>query len=55
MQLSEDFQPVEVKVKPAVPHEEKFIPKGAFAFFILLVALGLVIWYGIYLLMLERI
>ncbi len=32
-----------------------FRPKGAIAFFILLVILGLVIWYGIYWLMLERI
>jgi hypothetical protein len=35
--------------------EEKFIPKGAIAFFFLLVLLGLAIWYGIYFLMLERI
>jgi hypothetical protein len=32
-----------------------FKPKGAIAFFILLVILGLIIWYGIYWLMLERI
>jgi len=35
--------------------DRKFKPKGAIAFFILLVLLGLVIWFGIYLLMLERI
>jgi hypothetical protein len=35
--------------------EEKFVPKGAIAFFVLLVLLGLVIWYGIYFLMLDRI
>ena len=35
--------------------DRKFKPKGAFAFFILLVILGLVIWYGIYFLMLERV
>jgi hypothetical protein len=35
--------------------DSKFRPKGAIAFFILLVMLGLVIWYGIYFLMLDRI
>jgi hypothetical protein len=34
--------------------DKNFKPKGAFAFFILLILLGLVIWYGIYFLMLER-
>ena len=32
----------------------KFVPKGAIAFFILLVLLGLFIWFGIYFLMLDR-
>ena len=35
--------------------DKSFKPKGAIVFFVLLVLLGLVIWYGIYLLMLERI
>jgi hypothetical protein len=35
--------------------DSKFRPKGAIAFFVLLVILGLVIWYGIYFLMLNRI
>jgi len=35
--------------------EEAFQPKGAFAFFALLVILGLIIWFGIYFLMLSRI
>jgi len=35
--------------------EEKFKPKGAMAFFVLLVVLCLVIWFGIYFLMLGRI
>jgi hypothetical protein len=35
--------------------DARFKPKGAIAFFILLVILGLIIWYGIYFLMLERI
>ena len=37
------------------PNEEKFIPKGAMAFFILLVILALLFWYGIYLLMIDRV
>ena len=35
--------------------DQDFKPRGAFAFFILLVILGLIIWYGIFFLMLERI
>ncbi len=34
---------------------EKFEPKGAIAFFAGLVILGLIIWFGIYFLMLSRI
>ncbi|HEX7905161.1 MAG TPA: cytochrome c oxidase subunit 2A [Chitinophagaceae bacterium] len=36
------------------PHEKKFIPKGAFAFFGVLVILALIFWYSIYLLMIDR-
>lgn len=36
------------------PDEKKFFPKGAIAFFILLVILTLAFWYGIYFLMIER-
>lgn len=36
-------------------HPDKFVPRGAVAFFVLLVALGLIIWFGIYFLMLSRI
>jgi len=35
--------------------DRNFSPKGAVAFFVLLVILGLAIWYGIYFLMLERV
>jgi hypothetical protein len=35
--------------------DRNFKPRGAFAFFLLLVLLGMVIWYGIYFLMLDRI
>jgi Cytochrome c oxidase subunit IIa family len=35
--------------------DRNFKPRGAIAFFLLLVLLGMVIWYGIYFLMLDRI
>lgn len=35
--------------------DEKFRPRGAMAFFVLLVLLGLIIWFGIYFLMLSRV
>jgi hypothetical protein len=35
--------------------DEKFKPKGAIAFFLLLVMLGMIIWFGIYFLMLSRV
>jgi hypothetical protein len=35
-------------------NEEKFKPKGAMAFFAVLIILCVVIWYGIYFLMLSR-
>lgn len=34
--------------------DRNFKPKGAIAFFVLLVILGAIIWYGIYFLMLSR-
>lgn len=46
------------KILPAdqdLDFDKNFKPKGAIAFFALLVLLGMVIWYGIYFLMLERI
>jgi hypothetical protein len=36
------------------PSSEKFFPRGAIAFFVLLVILCLIIWFGIYFLMLQR-
>ncbi|NIG55824.1 cytochrome c oxidase subunit 2A [Chitinophaga sp. Cy-1792] len=36
-------------------NSEKFVPRGAIAFFALLITLGLIIWFGIYFLMLSRI
>jgi hypothetical protein len=35
-------------------NEKPFFPGGAIAFFILLVLLSLLFWYGIYYLMIER-
>lgn len=35
--------------------QKKFVPKGAMAFFLLLVLLSLLFWYGIYLLMIDRV
>ena len=46
-------QDIEVLAPPDKP-EQKFVPRGAIAFFILLVLLGLFIWFSIYFLMLER-
>ncbi len=43
-----------VKATPTI-EEEKFQPKGAIAFFALLILLGLIIWFSIYFLMLNRI
>ncbi|HET6999660.1 MAG TPA: hypothetical protein VFI33_00035 [Puia sp.] len=46
------------KMIPADPDQafdKNFKPKGAITFFVLLVLLGMLIWYGIYFLMLERI
>jgi hypothetical protein len=34
--------------------DKNFKPKGAIAFFVLLIILGGIIWYGIYFLMLSR-
>lgn len=36
------------------PNEKKFAPKGAMAFFVLLVLLSLAFWFGIYFLMIGR-
>lgn len=36
------------------PQAERFIPKGAIAFFILLALLSAAIWFGIYFIMQSR-
>ena len=57
MQLESEF--IGVKEPPPLQadtdFDKKFRPKGAIAFFILLVILGLIIWFGIYFLMLDRV
>jgi hypothetical protein len=35
--------------------DRTFRPKGAVTFFVLLILLGMIIWFGIYFLMLSRI
>ena len=44
-----------IKTKEPTGTAENFQPKGAIAFFVCLVLLGLIIWFGIYFLMLSRI
>ena len=39
---------------PVTPHTGDFKPKGAVAFFLVLILIGLIIWFGIYFLMLAR-
>lgn len=48
-------RPPAIAETEVVEHREKFFPSGAIAFFIVLVILCLVIWFGVYFLMLERI
>ena len=52
MEQHENLQP---ELLSEQEFDRNFKPKGAIAFFVLLVLLALIIWYGIYLLMLERI
>ena len=49
-----DNPPLNISSNEADQFDRDFKPKGALTFFILLVILGLIIWYGIYFLMLER-
>ena len=46
--------PTQNKSAAEAEFDRQFKPKGALAFFVLLVLLGLVIWFSIYFLMLER-
>jgi hypothetical protein len=51
----ERHEPLPPGVTSEQEFDQAFRPKGAIAFFILLVILGLIIWYGIYLIMASRI
>jgi hypothetical protein len=44
-----------METKPPIEQNEKFFPSGAIAFFVSLVLLCLLIWFGIYFLMIERV
>lgn len=55
MQTTELVQPNAPQISPEEEFDKNFKPKGAIAFFILLVLLGAFIWYGIYFLMLGRV
>ena len=46
---------IEANKQQAVAFDRDFKPRGAVAFFALLIILGMVIWFGIYFLMLSRI
>ena len=54
MEQNELVRETPVELRPDT-FDENFKPRGAIAFFVLLVILGLIIWYGIYFLMLERV
>lgn len=41
-------------MNPVAEQEKKFVPKGAIAFFIILILICLAIWYGIYYIMYTR-
>ena len=57
------MEQIEIVKKPSLverPPEDlqfdkNFKPKGAIAFFVLLIILALIIWFGIYFLMLKRV
>lgn len=56
--IREERLPVVKQVEEEVHYNqgkiEKFFPAGAIVFFICLVVLSLLFWYGIYILMIER-
>ncbi|HYH15251.1 MAG TPA: hypothetical protein VD794_08525 [Flavisolibacter sp.] len=43
------------KTNQDLQFDKNFKPKGAIAFFLLLILLGSIIWFGIYFLMLDRV
>jgi hypothetical protein len=55
MQTTEMVQPDVPQISREEEFDKNFKPRGAIAFFILLVLLGAFIWYGIYFIMLGRV
>jgi hypothetical protein len=55
MEVQKQNRLYEMTAEEEQQFDSDFRPKGAFAFFILLVILGIIIWYGIYLIMAARI
>jgi hypothetical protein len=55
MEVRETPRPFLSKEDSDQQFDKNFIPKGAITFFVLLILLGLIIWFGIYFLMLERL
>jgi hypothetical protein len=55
MEVQKRSRPYEMTADEEEQFDAGFRPKGAMAFFILLVILGIIIWYGIYLIMAARI
>jgi hypothetical protein len=55
MQTTELVQPDVPQISQEEEFDKNFKPKGAIAFFVLLVLLGAFIWYGIYFIMLGRV
>ena len=49
-----DQQPTLNAISDRNQFDRNFKPKGAIAFFVLLCILGFIIWFGIYLVMIER-
>ena len=54
MEVTEKARPGKLTEDPDQSFDKNFKPKGAIAFFLLLILLGSIIWFGIYFLMLDR-
>lgn len=54
METTELVKSHEKRVLTEAEFDQSFKPKGAIAFFILLILLGAAVWFGIYFLMLQR-
>jgi hypothetical protein len=54
MESTELVKPKDKSTLTEAEFDQSFKPKGAIAFFILLILLAAAFWYGIYFLMLQR-